>query len=176
MQIRDFLMIDRIDLSIATELQKNNTLSSHDIAARIGLTASSVHRRIARLRKDKVILADVSILDPKALGYRMTFIVEIILEKVRTAEVAAIKKRLQAAPEVQQIYNVTGDVDLMLIVVARDMDHFEHISRQYFSADPHVRRYRTSVVMDRVKCTMALPLEADAIAPARKKRRPARGG
>ncbi len=162
-------MLDRIDLAIAAELQKNNTLSSQEIAARIGLSASSVHRRIVRLRKDKVVLADVSILDPKALGYRMTFIVEIILEKVRTSEVAAIKKRLQAAPEVQQIYNVTGDVDLLLIVVARDMEHFEHISRQYFSADPHVRRYRTSVVMDRVKCSLALPLGSDAAATARKR-------
>lgn len=166
---RDIFMLDRIDLAIAAELQKNNTLSSQEIAARIGLSPSSVHRRIVRLRKDKVVLADVSILDPKALGYRMTFIVEIILEKVRTSEVAAIKKRLQSAPEVQQIYNVTGDVDLLLIVVACDMEHFEHISRQYFSADPHVRRYRTSVVMDRVKCSLALPLGSDAAATARKR-------
>lgn len=164
-------MLDRIDLSIVAELQRNNTLTSQDIAARIGLSASSVHRRIVRLRKDKVIVADVSILDPRALGYRMTFVVEIILEKVRTSEVSAIKKRLQAAAEVQQVYNVTGDVDLLLIVVARDMDHFEQISRQYFSADPHVRRYRTSVVMDRVKCSMALPLGSDVAATTRRKRK-----
>ena len=164
-------MIDGIDLAIAAELQKNNTLSSQEIAARIGLSPSSVHRRIVRLRKEKVVLADVSILDPKSLGYRMTFIVEIILEKVRTSEVAAIKKRLQAAPEIQQVYNVTGDVDLLLIVVARDMDHFEHISRQHFSADPHVQRYRTSVVMDRVKCSLALPLGSDDAATTRNKRK-----
>ena len=151
-------MLDPIDLAIAAELQKDNTRTSHDIAASIGLSASSVHRRIQRLRKDKVIVADVSVLDPKALGYAMTFIVEIILEKVRTQEVAAIKKRLLLAPEVQQVYNVTGDVDLLLVVVARDMEHFEQISRLHFSADPHVRRYRTSVVMDRVKCSQALPI------------------
>lgn len=151
-------MLDTYDLKIASELQRDNLQSADEIAAKVGLSASAVHRRIAKLRKDKVIVADTSVLDPHALGFRMTFIVEVILEKVRVQEVGAIKRRLIAAPEVQQIYNVTGDVDLLLIVVARDMDHFEQISRSHFSADPHVRRYRTSVVMDRVKCGVALPL------------------
>ncbi len=87
--------------------------------------------------------------------------VEIVLEKVRVAEVVAIKKRLKAAPEVQQVYNVTGDVDLMLVVLARDVKHFEEISRSLFSADPHVRRYRTSLVMDRVKTGQTITLETE---------------
>ncbi|MGH6950262.1 MAG: Lrp/AsnC family transcriptional regulator, partial [Vitreimonas sp.] len=128
------------------------------IAEQVGLSASAVHRRIARMREDRLIRADVSVLNEKAFGLGMTFIVEIVLEKVRVAEVSAIKKRLKAAPEVQQIYNVTGDVDLMLIVLARDVEHFEEISRELFSADPQVRRYRTSVVMDRVKTGQTIPL------------------
>jgi DNA-binding Lrp family transcriptional regulator len=46
----------------------------------------------------------------------------------------------------------------MLIVLARDVEHFEKISRELFSADPYVRRYRTSVVMDRVKTGQTIPL------------------
>ena len=164
-------MLDRHDLKIAAELQRNNLQSADTLAEKVGLSPSAVHRRVTRLRKDKIIFADISMVCPKALGFRMTFIVEVILEKVRVPEVAAIKRRLIAAPEIQQIYNVTGDVDLLLVVVARDMDHFEQISREYFSADPHVRRYRTSVVMDRVKCSLALPLEADAAPVPRRRRR-----
>lgn len=46
----------------------------------------------------------------------------------------------------------------MLIIVARDVEHFEEISRKLLSADPLVRRYKTSVAMDRVKTTLALPI------------------
>jgi DNA-binding Lrp family transcriptional regulator len=153
-------MYDRQDLLIAASLQEDNRQSSDDLARKVGLSPSAVHRRIARLREDGVIKADVSVLDPKALGFKMTFIVEVILEKVRVSEVAAIKKRLKAAPEVQQIYNVTGDTDLLLIVLARDVEHFEQTSRELFSADPHVRRYKTSVVMDRVKTGQTVPVDA----------------
>lgn len=154
--------MDAQDRFIAAALQQDCRRSVEDIASEAGLSISAVHRRIARLRETGVIVADVSVLDPKAFGYAMTFIVEVVLEKVRVAEVAAIKKTLRAAPEVQQIYNVTGDVDLVLIVLARDVEHFEHVSRELFSADPHVRRYRTSVVMDRVKTGQTIPLEAEA--------------
>mgnify|MGYP001285306783 CR=1 FL=1 len=165
-------MYDRQDLLIAAALQDDNRQGVDDLAQQVGLSPSAVHRRIARLREDGVIKADVSVLDPKALGFAMTFIVEVILEKVRVPEVAAIKKRLKAAPEVQQIYNVTGDTDLLLIVLARDVEHFEQVSRQLFSADPHVRRYKTSVVMDRVKTGQTVPILASSAAASSVRRSP----
>jgi len=150
--------MNELDRRIAALLQSEGRRSAEEIAGEVGLSASAVHRRIARMREEGLI-AEVTVLNPKAFGVGMTFIVEIALEKVRVPEVAAIKKRLKAAPEVQQIYNVTGDVDLLLIVLARDVEHFEEISRRLFSADPHVRRYRTSVVMDRVKTGQTIPLD-----------------
>ena len=164
--------MDDHDRLIAAALQADSRKSVDIIAEQVGLSASAVHRRIARMRENGAICGDVSVLNPKAFGVGMTFIVEIVLEKVRVPEVTAIKKRLRAAAEVQQIYNVTGDVDLMLIVLARDVEHFEEISRSLFSADPHVRRYRTSVVMDRVKTGHTIPLEtATSEAPHRRRRR-----
>jgi DNA-binding Lrp family transcriptional regulator len=153
--------MDKQDAIIAAALQQDARQSVEAIAAAAALSVSAVHRRIARLREDGAIRGEVAILEPKAFGLKMTFIVELTLERVRVREVAEIKNRLKAAAEVQQIYNVTGDADLLLIVLARDIEHFEEISRRLFSADPHVRRYRTSVVMDRVKTGQTLPIECD---------------
>jgi DNA-binding Lrp family transcriptional regulator len=163
--------MDVQDRLIAAALQADNRKSVDTIAEQVGLSASAVHRRIARMREEGAIAGDVSVLNPKAFGLGMTFIVEIVLEKVRVPEVTAMKKRLKAAAEVQQIYNVTGDVDLMLIVLARDVEHFEEISRNLFSSDPHVRRYRTSVVMDRVKTGHSIPLETEIPLAERQRRR-----
>lgn len=153
--------MDRQDLIIAAALQKDARRSIEALAEAASLSVSAVHRRIARMRELGAIRGEVAVLDPKAFDLKMTFIVEVTLEKVRVREVSEIKTRLKAAPEVQQIYNITGDTDLLLIVLARDVEHFEDISRRLFSADPHVRRYRTSVVMDRVKTGQTLPLESD---------------
>jgi len=155
-------MLDPFDRRIAAALQRDNQQSVEAIAEEAGLSPSATHRRIAKMRKSGVIQADTSVLDPKTFGLGMTFVVEITLEKVRAREVAIIKARLKAAPEIQQIYNITGEGDLLLIVLARDVEHFEEISRAVFSADPLVRRYKTSVVMDRVKVTLAIPLAVES--------------
>lgn len=150
-------MLDINDRRIAAILQADNQRTVDEVAAEAGLSSSAAHRRIARLRRDGLIRGDVAVLDPKAFGLTMTFIVEITLEKVRVDEVSVMKARLKAAPEIQQIYNVTGEADLLLIVLARDVEHFEQLSRELFSADPLVRRYKTSLVVDRVKVSLAIP-------------------
>lgn len=153
-------MLDAFDLRIAQRLQRDATEPLARIAAEVGLSPSATHRRIAKLRKAGAIRSQVCVLDPKAFGVAMTFIVGIALEKVRVAEVAALKTRLKAAAEVQQVYNVTGEVDLLLVVLARSVEDFERISRRLFSADPKIRRYTTSVVMDRVKVGLTVPVGA----------------
>lgn len=52
------------------------------------------------------------------------------------------------------------DADFFLIVLARDMDDFEQLTRKLFMEDANVRRFRTSVVMNRAKTGVDL-----AIAP-----------
>jgi DNA-binding Lrp family transcriptional regulator len=150
-------VLDINDRRIAAILQADNQRTVDEVAAEAGLSSSAAHRRIARLRRDGLIRSDVAVLDPKAFGLTLTFIVEITLEKVRVEEVSVMKARLKAAPEIQQIYNVTGEADLLLIVLARDVEHFEQLSRELFSADPLVRRYKTSLVVDRVKVSLAIP-------------------
>jgi Lrp/AsnC family leucine-responsive transcriptional regulator len=162
-------MLDDFDRGILALIQRDNRQSAEVIADAIGLSPSAVHRRIAKMHEEKIIVADVSIVDPARVDRKMTFVVELMLEKVRAAEAAAIKKRLREAPEIQQCYNITGDADLLLIITARDVDDYEEISRRLFSADASVRRYRTSVVMDRVKASLAVPVTAQPSTPKRKR-------
>jgi Lrp/AsnC family leucine-responsive transcriptional regulator len=163
-------MIDDFDRQILAHLQKDNRQTAEDLAEVVGLSPSAVHRRITKLRADRVIVADVSIVDPAAVDRKMTFVVELMLEKVRTTEAATIKRRLREAPEIQQCYNITGDADLLLIITARDVEDYEDISRRLFSSDAGVRRYRTSVVMDRVKTSLAVPVTTAAARQPKRKR------
>lgn len=163
-------MLDTFDHEILARLQKDNRQTVEELAAVVGLSASAVHRRIAKLREDRVIVADVAVVDPARVGRKMTFVVELMLEKVRAAEAAAIKRRLREAPEIQQCYNITGDADLLLIITARDVEDYEDISRRLFSSDTGVRRYRTSVVMDRVKASLSVPIPSRTVRQAKRKR------
>ena len=77
-----------------------------------------------------------------------------------THEIDAIKAQLSATPEVQQCYYVTGEADIVLVMVVASMTHYEELSRRLFIENDAVRKFRTFVSMDRVKAKMEVALLA----------------
>ena len=69
------MQLDSFDNEILRIVQRNNLLSHAQIGARVGLSASSVRRRLTRLRESEVIEADVSIVNPDK--DRITVIVSV---------------------------------------------------------------------------------------------------
>jgi DNA-binding Lrp family transcriptional regulator len=68
------------------------------------------------------------------------------------------KRWRKTEPQVQQFYHITGEVDFALIGLARDMQGFQEFTQRLFFNGSHVKRLRTSVVMDRTKAGMAVPV------------------
>jgi len=150
--------LDEADRRILRVLQENNTLPADRLGERVGLSASSVQRRAKRLRSSKVIVSDVAVVDPKMVDQGAMFIVEVTLERESADVVEAFKRRMRAAPEVQQCYYVTGDADFVLIVSAADIGDYEKIIEQLFFAERNIRKFKTGVVLSRVKATLSVPI------------------
>jgi DNA-binding Lrp family transcriptional regulator len=53
---------------------------------------------------------------------------------------------------------VTGEADFIVVITVRDMQEYEAISRQLFMENPNVRRYKTSLVVRRIKSGTMVPL------------------
>jgi Lrp/AsnC family transcriptional regulator, leucine-responsive regulatory protein len=62
--------------------------------------------------------------------------------------------------EVQQCYHVTGSSDIFLVVTAENMEGYRAFVRSQLEI-PHVARYETHVVLDRVKVGLSLPTGKD---------------
>jgi Lrp/AsnC family transcriptional regulator, leucine-responsive regulatory protein len=142
---------DDFDLKLLRLLQVNNKLTADELAATVGLSASAVQRRIKRLRDDKVIEADVSVVSPRAAGIGLTCVVDVILEVGNNAALEKFKKAMLKCPEVMQCYYVTGTYDFVLIVNAVDMAQYEAFTKNALMENSNVKHFYTHVVMDRVK-------------------------
>lgn len=151
--------LDDTDRKILTLLQSDNLIPADRLGEKIGLSASSAQRRVKRLRQAKVITEDVSVIDPKATGQGAMFIVEVSLERESAEMIQEFKRRMLSAPEVQQCYYVTGDADFVLIVTARDITDYESIVDRLFLEERNIRKFKTGVVLNRVKATLAIPIE-----------------
>jgi len=155
--------IDSFDRKILEIVQESNRATSDQIAEQIGLSPAAIQRRLKRLRKEQVIVDDISVINPKVLGRNMTFIVQVSLERERADLIHSFKKQMQNSKHVQQCYYVTGSPDFILIVTAFSMEDYDKFTQEtFFFDDSNVRNFQTNVVMDSVKVSLQLPVDEDA--------------
>ena len=147
------------DATILRLLQANARERLETIAAETDLSVATVQRRIKALKAAGVITAEQAVISPPAVGYAMTFMIMVELERERLDQLDAFRRKARAEPQVQQCYYITGEADFALIVLAKDMADFEQLTHRLFFADANVKRFRTSVVMQSTKVGLSVPLD-----------------
>jgi Lrp/AsnC family transcriptional regulator, leucine-responsive regulatory protein len=145
------MQIDEFDKQLLRLLQVNNKMSAEELGELVNLSGSAVQRRLKRLREDKMIEADVSIVSPMALGIGITCVVDIILEVGNSTAIDNFKISMQSCVEVMQCYYVTGTYDFVIIVNTVDMRHYEDFSKKHLMDNKNIKHFYTHVVMDKVK-------------------------
>lgn len=149
--MRRMIQLDEFDLKILAILQQNNREPQRDIAEAVYLSSSAVNRRIAAMEAAGVIERNIAVVDPARIGKPITIIAEVAVESERLDLLDAVKRRLKACPQVQQLYYVTGEYDFVAILIVADMEEYVALTRQLFFAEGNVKSFRTLVAMERVK-------------------------
>jgi len=153
------LVLDELDRKILTVVQQDARRSADAIGTEIGLSASAVQRRIARLREEAVITAEVAIVDPKSVGRSLTLIVDIEVERERPQLMAVLKQWIAGEPAIQEAWYVTGDGDFVLIVTARDVEDYDALMQKLVTENSNVRRFRTRVALGTLKRGCRVPVD-----------------
>src|SRR3954463_13076890 len=144
--------LDRFDIALLNRLQGDNLATAEALAREVPLSASAIARRVRALREDGLIAADVALLAPGLTADRLRAIVQVqVHEHAEEKGIAALRARLAEAEEVQLLANVAGAVDLVALVVTRNMAAFNAFADAHFAADPAVRRYETSFIKSEIK-------------------------
>lgn len=157
--------LDRLDYKLLNAIQTNNRLTAETLSEMVGLSPTACQRRLKRLRETGIIEQDVAIISPNAIGRPLLMIVQVTLERERADIVDRFKAAIRRTPEILSGFYVTGEADFILIISARDMEEYENFTRDFFYENRDIRGFKTTVVMDRVKTSFALPLD-EAIAAA----------
>ena len=141
--------LDEFDRKIIDALQANGRLSNIEVAECVGLSHSSCSRRIARLQKSGVIVGYRALTDRQKLGLS----VRAYCGVVRDAEMGweKLANDLARIEGVVSVFAISGDVDLMLEIVARDMQHYSQVVLQDVFNTKGVTATRSSFVLAEVK-------------------------
>ena len=152
-------MIDEIDNTILTILQREGRLSNADLARRIGLSPPATHTRLHRLEDIGLIASYAALLDREKAGFDMLVFIHLSLQRHQPDVVESVHAAIRRMPEVLECHHVTGDYDLLLKVVIRNRKDLERFVVERLTAVPGLARIQTSLVLTEVKSTTALPLQ-----------------
>jgi Lrp/AsnC family transcriptional regulator len=152
--------LDTIDLKILTLLQQDSSLSTGDVAERVGVSQSPCWRRIQRLRDEGYIKSTVVIVDRVKLGYMMQIFAQVKMTRLTDEARADLVKQINNIPEILECYTVFGEMDVMMKVIAPDVLWYQEFVFSVLMKLPGVQDVRSIVTLLETKNTTAIPLEA----------------
>jgi len=144
--------LDQTDKKLLNLLQADAKLSYAELAKRLGVSTSGIHKRVKRLVDAEVIKRFVVVVDPQAIGKKLKAFIGVSTEPGRCAEV---KSQLIRKPEVLEIHEVAGEHDLFLKIITDDTLKLNDILHE-FDSIPGVSSTRTLVVLKTEKETGAV--------------------
>jgi Lrp/AsnC family transcriptional regulator, leucine-responsive regulatory protein len=150
--------IDDFDRKILRIVQVDCQMKAEAIGDLVGLSASAVQRRLKRMRETGIITAEIAVVDRRAVGHAMTFIAGMEIERENYDVLSKFRVWLAKQEHIQQVYYVTGSVDLVAIITARDVEQYDEITAKLMSENPQIKRVHTNVVLKDVKLGMFIPV------------------
>lgn len=150
--------LDRIDLRILRELQKDGRMTNVDLAKLVGISAPPCLRRVRALEEAGYIRGYHADVAAEKMGYGLTVFIHVGLANHTEADLSHFAKQLNSWPQVREAYMLTGDSDFLLKVVAEDWEGFQRFLTSQLAATPNVNHVKSAPAMRRTKYEPGVPI------------------
>jgi Lrp/AsnC family leucine-responsive transcriptional regulator len=150
--------LDAIDKRILERLQIDARIPMPTLAEEVGLSAPACYRRVRRLRDLGKIVREVAVVAPRTLGWPLSMLVLISLEREGARTADNLMRELEAEPEVIEAWQITGEHDFAAKIVARDMEGYDALTRRLFVQNEHVKTFTTLVIFRQTKKPARIPI------------------
>ena len=151
-------MLDDADRRLLRHLVAEPEASAADLADRVGMTAATLGRRLDRLRDAGILRGRGAVIDWRALGYEVEVSLRFTLEKTAPRAFDEFIAAAREVPEVTEIQTFLGRVDVRLVVIARDMAHYQEVYRERIVTLPHIADIEALMTVAAVKTEAGLPI------------------
>ena len=143
--------LDRTDLRMLRELQKNGRIAIVELAEKVSLSPTACQRRLRKLEDSKVIDRYTAVLNPAKMGQAIQAFVRVSIERQSKDVTEKFEAAVRRLLEVRACYVMTGDLDFLLHVQVADLQAFAVLSMQVLIGLPGVKDVRSSLVLETVK-------------------------
>jgi Lrp/AsnC family leucine-responsive transcriptional regulator len=162
--------LNEVDLRLLTELQADADRTNLELARLVGLSPAATLHRVRRLKESGVIRVISAQLDPAAAGFPLQMYVAATLGRHDPRATRLFEDQLRSMPQIIAADNVTGEMDYLLTVVARDVTELQTVLATLAARGG--QRLVTYLRLEEIKPPSRLPLlppDAGPPRPARKR-------
>ena len=149
--------LDKIDLRILRELQRDASLAVESLAEKVHLSRNACWRRVKRMQGAGIIKSRVAILDAEELGLGLSVFVMLKAKEHSADWLTSLRRAVSETPEIVGAFRMSGDLDYLLRVrvgSVADYDRFyQRLIEKLKAAD-----ISASFVMEEIKDTTKLPI------------------
>ena len=153
------IALDRIDRRILEHLQAHGRATNLELAEAANLSPAQCLRRHRRLEELGLIRGYAARLNARHIGLGVTAFIHVTMARGHVDELPKFQDLIADMKQILECYSVTGDFDYVLKVVAQDLESLSQFLMHTLMHMPAVSAVRSSVCLNEVKFTTALPLE-----------------
>lgn len=153
--------LDRTDIKILFELQRNGRLNNQELAELISLSPSPCLRRVRRLEQQGYIRKYVAVVDAEKVGLGLIAYVSIRLDKShrnKTVPLSDFARDVQLWPEVVECFAMSGEMDYLLRVQVKDLKAFSRFAMDKLMQHPSVLDMKSNFAMQSIKDRVELSI------------------
>jgi len=150
--------LDRIDLTILREMQKNGRITNVELAEMAGISAPPCLRRVRALEEAGYIRGYHADIAPDKMGFGMTVFIHVGLANHAESDLNHFAKIVESWPQVRESYMLTGDSDYLIKVVAEDWEAFQKFLTSQLASAPNVSHVKSFPTMRRTKYDVGVPI------------------
>ncbi|MCU1739340.1 MULTISPECIES: Lrp/AsnC family transcriptional regulator [unclassified Pseudomonas] len=144
--MHDSIKLDRIDISILAQLQKDSSLTNAALAEKVNLSPSPCYIRVKRLEKSGYILRYSATLNIAKIVGCLTIYSEIELDEHRKESFHRFETAIRKYQDLQECYMVTGKIDYVLKFICKSVVEYQAIMDELLQSDAGVARFFTFFV------------------------------
>ncbi|MDE6578330.1 MAG: Lrp/AsnC family transcriptional regulator [Muribaculaceae bacterium] len=149
--------LDKTDLAILAELQKNGRLTNKELASAIHLSPTPTFERVKRLEREGYIRKYVAILDADKLDCGFVAFCYLKMKQHTFENATQIMEAVKKIPEIVECYNISGDYDFLLKIYTHDMKSYQKFLLRILGEIDCIGSLNSSFVLGEIKNDNLLP-------------------
>lgn len=153
------MKLDKIDLSILKELQKNSKITNIELSKKIGLSAAPTLGRVQKLEKNGLIKSYHAKINAAKLGLGLTALIHVSLIKQIGTTVENFSKKVISIDEIIECLQLTGKFDYQLKVMVKDIQSFEYFLANKLNQFEEISKIHTSIILSSIKQNSIIPID-----------------